>query len=103
MSKPINWEQISRARSADGSPLFNVSPAEGLAKAIQAVKVQRVDTCMDKGQSIVELVVDCRDFDHYKLLPDVVSFEGAIYGKTGWNSDNGAAYYRNAPRLAYPL
>lgn len=36
-------------------------------------------------------VIDC---DAYLALPQVVSFQGQTYVKTGWNSDLGAAYYK---------
>jgi hypothetical protein len=40
-------------------------------------------------------VVDCRDYDHFVSLPEVVEYQGRQLGKTGWNSDNHRAYYQN--------
>jgi len=44
--------------------------------------------------------VDCTDYDHFRALPPVVSFQGTRLGKTGWNSDsNRACYQSNATLL----
>lgn len=48
------------------------------------------------------LETDCRDYDHYCNLPDVVEYQGTIFGKTGWNSDKQLAYYSSAARIAFP-
>jgi hypothetical protein len=45
-------------------------------------------------------VVGCADYDVYKHLPAAVSFEGRLLGKTGWNSDNGEAYYQSNASIA---
>lgn len=34
-------------------------------------------------------------YDSYAALPDVVEYEGQLFGKTSWNSDTGDAVYRN--------
>lgn len=47
------------------------------------------------------LVVDCRDFDHFTKLPAALLFEGRVCGKSGWNSDRGAAYYQSSVALAH--
>ncbi len=41
------------------------------------------------------IVVTCHDFDHYKRLPAVVSFNGIKCGKTGWNSDTNRCHYQS--------
>lgn len=40
------------------------------------------------------VVVPCIDFDTYKQLPGGAAFGGRAYGLTGWNSDQGLAYYK---------
>lgn len=43
------------------------------------------------------IMVYCPDYDHFRQLPQVVSYQGTLCGKTGWNSDSGrAAYQSNA-------
>lgn len=46
------------------------------------------------------LVVTCNDYDHYKSLPAVVSYNGRLCGKTGWNSDNCRCYYQSNATIA---
>ncbi len=50
------------------------------------------------GELVLETV--CRDYDHYKSLPDVVLYEGVECGKTGWSSDNGYACYKSGAAIA---
>jgi hypothetical protein len=50
-----------------------------------------------QGETIAE--VDCEDYDHFTTLPDVVSYDGIILGKTGWNSDTGRAYYKSRAQV----
>ena len=55
---------------------------------LRAVTVQVIEgkTCA---------MVDCHDYDHFRTLPDVVSYAGVMMGKTGWNSDTGHAHYQS--------
>lgn len=46
------------------------------------------------------LIVPCYGYEHYESLPLVVTLLGLRYGKTGWNSDNGEAYYRTDAIIA---
>ncbi|MBY0277914.1 hypothetical protein K2Z84_21480 [Candidatus Binatia bacterium] len=41
-----------------------------------------------------DLVGACADFDAYKALPEVVEFDGRLWGLTGWNSDTGRACWQ---------
>jgi len=50
--------------------------------------------------SLVILTTRCDDYDHFASLPDVVQYNGQIFGKTGWNSDSEKAYYRNDAKVA---
>ena len=68
------------------------------AFAIQnSVKVVMVEKLPDAKKV---LIVDCADYDAYKSLPVGVSFDGTMYGLTGWNSDRGHGYYREGAALA---
>lgn len=51
------------------------------------------------GQKVFE--TSCSDFDQYKTLPDVVTYAGNSYTKTGWSSDSGRACYKQSTRIAY--
>jgi len=44
---------------------------------------------------ILCIAVSCANIDEYKSLPGVVSDDGTLCGKTGWNSDRGIAYYQS--------
>ena len=46
------------------------------------------------------LVTGCADYDEYRALPQVVRFEERLYGRTGWNSDRGVAYYQTNAMVA---
>jgi hypothetical protein len=46
-------------------------------------------------EGVTCIVVSCEDYDHYKQLPHVVSYNGTLCGKTGWNSDTNRAYYQS--------
>lgn len=50
------------------------------------------------GELVLETV--CRDYDHYKSLPDVVVYEGTECGKTGWSSDSHYACYKSGAAIA---
>jgi hypothetical protein len=41
------------------------------------------------------VMVNCLDHDHFKRLPEVVSYNGHLLGKTGWNSDTQYAHYQS--------
>lgn len=47
------------------------------------------------------LTTTCPDYDSYKQLPNAVEFGGEVYGKTGWNSDHGEAYYKTGTAVAF--
>lgn len=60
------------------------------ATRVDAVVVMSTAEC----EGTKELVVACADHDAYQALPQVVSYDGDVYGRTGWNSDQCVAYYR---------
>lgn len=63
--------------------------------ALVALAVAKVKSS-DHGE-VICIVVTCTDFDHYRNLPEAVSYNGIRCGKTGWNSDkNYACYQSNA-------
>lgn len=70
-----------------------VSPIKG---AVRVIVAEQFDggTC---------LTVDCSNgYDDFKSLPQAVTFNGKVFGKTGWNSDRGVAYYRDDEMVALP-
>lgn len=46
------------------------------------------------------LEVECRNFDHYRTLPSVVSFRGIECVRTGWSSDTCLACYKQSCMIA---
>jgi hypothetical protein len=67
------------------------------AKAVDGVMVRREE----RVDGMHFLQVDAPDgYESFKKLPEVVEFEGRLYGLTGFNSDHGAAYYRNPAPVA---
>lgn len=65
---------------------------------VGAVVIKQVD----RHASTTCLTTTCPDYDAYKALPDAVEFGGAVFGKTGWNSDRGDAYYKSDAMVAMP-
>jgi hypothetical protein len=47
------------------------------------------------------LVVSCIDYDEYRKLPAAVEYDGQEFGRTGWNSDYGQAYFKSPSPFAY--
>jgi len=68
------------------------------AKATNNLKVLSCHTI--DMETFVE--VNCRDYDHYASLPDVVELNGQLLARTGWNSDRNVAYYKSGCLIAYP-
>lgn len=46
------------------------------------------------------LYTDCNDYDHYKTLPQAITFDGNRYGLSGWNSDRNIACYQTNVKVA---
>lgn len=67
------------------APKYEVKVVPDMLVA-QQVGVVEGNTCV---------VVHCDDYDHYKRLPQVVSYNGILCGKTGWNSDTNRAHYQS--------
>lgn len=63
----------------------------------QTYKVLGSGTLPD-GEAYIH--IDCRDYSAFTALPDGMEFDGKTYGKTGWNSDTGLAYYKAGAPLA---
>lgn len=72
---------------------MNAGHATPVTDAIRILAVEKCD-----GTTF--LTIDCRDWDVMRGLPKLVSFDGRVFGKTGWNSDRGIAYYSDAVRIA---
>jgi hypothetical protein len=62
-------------------------------RAITLLNVQTLD-----GQTVLETT--CSDYEHYKSLPQVVSYNGVMCGLTGWNSDLNKACYKSGIDIA---
>lgn len=79
---------------------FTVWGSDGVntANAVNAIPV--TSSHIIEGQVVIETT--CRDYDHYRSLPDAVTYNGVVCGKTGWNSDRGYACYKSGVALAYP-
>lgn len=67
------------------------------ANAVSAVVVEEIA----RRGTLTVLTVSLGSGEHWDMyqnyanLPSVVEFDGTLYGKSSWNSDNGKAYYRN--------
>jgi hypothetical protein len=68
------------------------------ADKVDAVVVLREQTD-DAGVSWIA-VAGASDWRAMKTLPQVVRYEGRVYGQTGWNSDRGEAYYSTGAKVA---
>ena len=67
------------------------------------VKDAIVITCVHRMDGQLVLEMECADFDAYKALPAVVSYDGVVCGKTGWSSDRNYACYKSGVPLAYKV
>ncbi len=67
--------------------------------AIELPRAIVIQTAQWYGEELI-LETVCRDFDHYKSLPDVVVYEGIECGKTGWSSDSHYACYKSGAAIA---
>jgi hypothetical protein len=66
---------------------------------VDAVRVLGRET-LPNGVQV--LTVPCSEaYETFKTLPVALDFEGARYGKTGFNSDARVAYYRTDAALAW--
>jgi hypothetical protein len=63
-------------------------------KAASITNVVQVVTHETLPDGVQVVTTQCDDFAHLRTLPPALSFRGAIYGRTGWNSDRCVAYYR---------
>ena len=53
------------------------------------------------GMWHLAVAIDSDDpYGSWKKLPDVVSFEGRKYGKTGYSSDSNLAYFSTGAKIA---
>lgn len=69
------------------------------AHSVVAVEVIVIHTLADHAR---EIETSCEDYDAYKALPAAVTFDGQVFGKKGWNSDKGRAYYGTDKLVAVP-
>jgi hypothetical protein len=88
----IDYEQKSHSQST--APKTSM-----VAKRINAIVIDHAYALDNE----LWLETTCRDYDHLKELPEVVSYEGIICGRTGWNSDRQLAYYKSTAKVALPI
>lgn len=68
-----------------------------------AVVIEEINTC----EGVTFLTVCLNGSEHWDMyqsyckLPDVVEFDGKVFGKSCWNSDYGRAYYRSDMKIAF--
>lgn len=55
-------------------------------------------TVFPVGNGILE--VECCSAVEFKNLPQVVTYENVLYGKTGWSSDWNRAYFKTNAAIA---
>lgn len=58
---------------------------EGLVKVLSREELPDGELC---------LTVPCDDYSALRSLPKMLTYEGARYGRTGWNSDLRIAYFK---------
>ena len=54
-----------------------------------------------EGKLVIETT--CPNYDHYRTLPQVVSYQGIECGKTGWSSDTNRACYKSGAHVAHKV
>lgn len=57
----------------------------------------------ERRGSLIVLMLRCANYLEFKRLPDSVQYHNQVFGKTGWNSDRGVAYFRNDVKLVSAL
>jgi hypothetical protein len=73
---------------------------KGIAKYGKSPQVKvESDKFVARHVAVVEgttcVVVTCNDYNHFKKLPEVVSYGNLLLGKTGWNSDTQRCHYQS--------
>ena len=74
-----------------------------MATATAIISIAVINHYRFEGEGWLEVDMGGRDYDDLKKLPVGLLFEGECYGRTGWNSDRGVAYYSTRKKLATPL
>jgi len=54
-----------------------------------------------EGQVVIE--TNCRDYEHFTTLPEVVCFDEIHCAKSGWSSDTNRACYKSSKQIAYKV
>jgi hypothetical protein len=70
---------------------MKMKPMTQTAQEIPNV-IEILDSAYIDGVGIIS--TPCRDYDDFSSLPRAVKFKGVPYGRSGWNSDLGCAYFR---------
>jgi len=67
----------------------------GMPRGIRLLAIEKLPN------GVKVLVSQCNSHEAFKQLPEMVNFEGTLFGKSGWNSDKEIAYYRTDARVAW--
>ena len=65
-----------------------------------AITIRSAETLPD-GVKVVQL--DVADYIDFIRSPHAIEYNGAVYGRSGWNSDSHVVYYRSDKLPAYSL
>lgn len=49
---------------------------------------------------VTTIMTYCHNYEHFKMIPLVITYDGKRYGKTGWDSDTKRCYHRNNAPVA---
>lgn len=64
----------------------------------------RYDAVVIMQEYVIEgdhiLHVRCEGYNDFARLPQAVEFQGKLFGKSGWNSDNNEAFYKDSLTVA---
>ena len=72
---------------------MNANTVPGAVAVVQSYQLE--------GKLVFE--VECRDFDHFKALPSVLSLQGVNCVKCGWSSDSNLACYKQYHAIAWKV
>lgn len=92
-------EDYYRAREVDQAhnfPDIKPEPPRMKVEVVQGMMVAE-NVAVVEGNTCI--VVYCKDHDYFRALPAVVSYNGILCGKTGYNSDTERACYQSNATL----
>lgn len=84
-------------------PLGATSEQVYMHEYLLPVEGAQVVLTHDTIDGITVITVNCRDYDHYKILHDVMTYRDTLLGKTGWNSDKCYACYQSNASILHTV